>query len=77
MYIHYADDNVEESRPFAESFRGLAQAARKARIICRSGEDVGFKGLPGDRLQVSMEVVKIHLVRLRNKDTLNFDRTLR
>ena len=31
-----ADDNVEKYRTFAESFRGLAKAARKARIICRS-----------------------------------------
>ena len=34
--IHDADDNIKESCTFAESFRGLAQAARKARIICRS-----------------------------------------
>ena len=39
MYnINYADDNVEKSRTFAESFRELAQAARKPRIICRSGQ---------------------------------------
>ena len=28
--------SVEKSRTFAESLRGLAQDARKARIICRS-----------------------------------------
>ena len=31
-----ADDNAKKSRIFTESFRGLAQAPRKARIICRS-----------------------------------------
>ena len=34
-----ADDNVEKYRTFAESFTGLAKAARKARIICRSDDD--------------------------------------
>ena len=34
-----ADDNVKKYRTFAESFRGLAKAARKARIICRSDDD--------------------------------------
>ena len=34
--IDDADDNVEKSITFADSFRGLAQAARKARIICSS-----------------------------------------
>ena len=46
--IDDADDNVEKSITFADSFRGLAQAARKARIICRSGPE----GPPGlDRVK--------------------------
>ena len=35
------------------------------------GQEGGVRGLAGDRLQVGTEVVKIHLVKLRNKDTLN------
>ena len=43
MYnINYADDNVKKSRTFAESFRELAQAARKPRIICRSAIYIQF-----------------------------------
>ena len=38
-----ADDNVEKYRTFAESFRGLAKAARKAKIICRSALRVSEK----------------------------------
>ena len=36
------------------------------------GEEGGVRGLAGERLYVSTEIVKIHLVRLLNKDKLNY-----